>query len=615
MRSTLGFSLVLALLLPLTLVQPASAQIVSQGVGGRIVFTSGFGGTLFTSATNQGFPAGFGAGTGLFLVGFHVTPAGSAVGGTAINVGVGANGFPQALVPINSFLRQLRAVCAPGEPAQLHIHFDAVFTMGPLGFPAHDQFLWYPVLINNPPGLGSFGQFVGRMTYGARPFAGAAITHFGMATISAGSNQPGFFFAQPTARFRVPAIPSGWQFLMWGDVWFTTRGCPPFGLPLIALGVESRPLEALPAPPQEAISNLAAASSGVPDVGIEDPENVFMEMGPMPEFAFDENGEIHAEQIDGDGVPVLQPPGDWVAREGEMFFAPLFADDPEGDPLEIVPDADAPPGVTIDPAGNLTWVPAAAGMFRFHVLAREIAAPDVFDEDVITVAVEGLNHAPRIDEIGGTQIAEEQPWVWDLNGFDPDPGDTLSYTLESPAPPGLALSPTGVLSWIPTEEQGPGVYLLTVRATDDGSPNLWSEQSLYLTVVEVNQPPDLAPVPPQSPVPVDELLRIQLSASDPDSSGAMGSEDPASDPLSYSLVSGPAGASVDTQTGELTWTPMAGQEGFHFFQVRVQDLAGAFDEESFQVEVPGGGGGPSSEPIPTPEPTGSSLEARRLGVP
>jgi len=58
------------------------------------------------------------------------------------------------------------------------------------------------------------------------------------------------------------------------------------------------------------------------------------------------------------------------------------------------------------------------------------------------------------------------------------------------APSGAAIDPvTGVFTWTPGEEQGPASYLVTVRVTDDGTPNLYDQETITITVYEPNEDP------------------------------------------------------------------------------------------------------------------------------
>ncbi len=66
---------------------------------------------------------------------------------------------------------------------------------------------------------------------------------------------------------------------------------------------------------------------------------------------------------------------------------------------------------------------------------------------------------------------------------DPDPEDTLTFSLDA-APPGAVIDPvTGVFTWIPAD--GPATAQVTVRVTDSGTPPLSDTASFAVTVNNV----------------------------------------------------------------------------------------------------------------------------------
>src|SRR5258707_2699723 len=80
---------------------------------------------------------------------------------------------------------------------------------------------------------------------------------------------------------------------------------------------------------------------------------------------------------------------------------------------------------------------------------------------------------------------------------DPNAGQTLTYslTLGTPAATGATInSATGAFSWTPTEAQGPGVYPVTIVATDNGSPAMNGTAAITISVTEVDQAPVLASI-------------------------------------------------------------------------------------------------------------------------
>jgi hypothetical protein len=117
-----------------------------------------------------------------------------------------------------------------------------------------------------------------------------------------------------------------------------------------------------------------------------------------------------------------------------------------------------------------------------------------------------------------------------------------------------------VFSWTPTEAQGPGVYPFSVRVSD-GVAN--TDAPISITVTEVNVAPVLAGVPPTASVP--ELAPYTFSATATDA-------DLPAQPLTFSLVGAPLGASIDGSTGAFSWTPAEAQgPGVYAFNVRVSD--------------------------------------------
>jgi len=127
---------------------------------------------------------------------------------------------------------------------------------------------------------------------------------------------------------------------------------------------------------------------------------------------------------------------------------------------------------------------------------------------------------------------------------------SLSFSLTT-APSGVTLDPvTGVLSWTPTEDQGPSTNVIGVQVTDKRLQPLSDRSSFTVIVEEVNSSPEIAQVPRQTIRP-GSLLTVTNTAFDPDIPP---------DRLTFSLgVGAPAGASIDPTSGVFTWKPTAAQ--------------------------------------------------------
>lgn len=147
----------------------------------------------------------------------------------------------------------------------------------------------------------------------------------------------------------------------------------------------------------------------------------------------------------------------------------------------------------------------------------------------------------------------------------------LTYELRT-APLGAIVDPSsGAVNWTPSATQT-GLQTFLVRVTDDGG--LFSEQPFTVNVTDVNQPPTITSVP--------ILLASQtvaysytVTADDPDPT----------DNVTFQLVVSPPGASINSLSGEIQWTPDETQEGQHDFRVRAGDAGGLSDEQLFIVVV------------------------------
>src|SRR5262245_39741930 len=116
-----------------------------------------------------------------------------------------------------------------------------------------------------------------------------------------------------------------------------------------------------------------------------------------------------------------------------------------------------------------------------------------------TVVVTEANSAPVLTVPTDRVVAELTTLTVTNTAIDADlPANGLSFSLVS-APSGVNLdSNTGVLTWTPTEFQGPSTNLITVKVTDNGVPPLSDIKSFTVVVTEANTAPVLT-------VPADPL--------------------------------------------------------------------------------------------------------------
>src|SRR5207302_4015155 len=113
------------------------------------------------------------------------------------------------------------------------------------------------------------------------------------------------------------------------------------------------------------------------------------------------------------------------------------------------------------------------------------------------------------------------------------PPQTLSYSLLRPSA-GATISSAGLITWTPTEAQGPGNYAITTRVVDNGSPPMSATNSFTVTVTKLNSAPVL---PAQINRTIAELTTLTVTNTATDS-------DIPANTLTYSLIAPPARVAI-----------------------------------------------------------------------
>jgi hypothetical protein len=257
---------------------------------------------------------------------------------------------------------------------------------------------------------------------------------------------------------------------------------------------------------------------------------------------------------------------------------PVLANDsdPDADPISVSDVTQPTHGTaSIQLDGTIRYTPTAgySGPDAFTYSISDGRGGTATATVAMTVdAAPPANRAPTIAAIGNAIVPELVPFGVATIGSDPD-GDALTYSVTS-GPTGLSVNAsTGAVSWTPTEAQGPGVYPVTIRATDAGL--LFGEASFTITVTEVNAAPSLAAIDDRT-VHRGETVTLTASATDPDL--------PANT-LLYSLLSGPANATLAAAGGGFSWTPSVADVGDHTVTIGVSDGAGGTATTSFTIHV------------------------------
>ncbi|HEY1172625.1 MAG TPA: putative Ig domain-containing protein, partial [Verrucomicrobiae bacterium] len=278
-------------------------------------------------------------------------------------------------------------------------------------------------------------------------------------------------------------------------------------------------------------------------------------------------------RVTDNGVPALSHTRTFTVTVQEVNSAPVLVDVPnqtiyEGQLLSITnvaSDADipantltfslgtnTPAGMTINATnGVVTWTPSEAqgpSTNLIRVIVADNGTPIRRDTNTFIVTVLETNAVPVLALIANQTVAEGQLLTVNASATDADlPANALLFSLGAGAPSGVAIDAnSGVITWTPTEAQGPSTNVLSVIVTDNGTPSLSATQSFTVVVLEVNSAPVLA-MPIEQTIFEGHLLSVTNSATDADMPV---------NTLVYSLGSGvPAGVSIDANTGLITWTP------------------------------------------------------------
>jgi len=251
-------------------------------------------------------------------------------------------------------------------------------------------------------------------------------------------------------------------------------------------------------------------------------------------------------------APVLPALSDRTVDEGVQLTMDARATDPDVPANTLVYSlaVGAPVGAKIDAAtGLFTWTPSESqgpGIYPITVKVTDGGSPVLGDAKTFVVSVNEVNSPPVVDAIAPQTVDEGQTLSLTARAVDPDnPASAVAYSLEGDLPSGISIHPaTGVIRWTPTESQGPGTFIIVVRATEQNPQHLSAAVSFGITVNEVNRAPKLAALPVLT-VREGDAVSYGVQATDADVP-AQG--------LSFALAAGsPAGASIDPQTGVFLW--------------------------------------------------------------
>ena len=251
-----------------------------------------------------------------------------------------------------------------------------------------------------------------------------------------------------------------------------------------------------------------------------------------------------------------------------------------------------PTGLTLDSDGNASWVPSTNQLGSQALVVSANDGLGNSQQFTISIAVTQrlVNSAPRITSAPAVYSVANQQYAYDVVAIDAE-NDELAFELLE-APTGMSInSDSGTLRWLPSRELV-GEHAITIQVTDAvGASTL---QSYMLRVRSAGGPPQIVSVP-STEAAIGTAWLYSIIATDVEQ-----------DPLTYSLLAGPAGVDINPITGELSWTPQSNQLGLNSIAIQVSDGSGGSTSQSFSIRVAAG--------VPNLPPTISTLPNRFASV-
>ena len=241
--------------------------------------------------------------------------------------------------------------------------------------------------------------------------------------------------------------------------------------------------------------------------------------------------------------------------------------DPDGDALVWSLDA-APSGMVIDAnTGALRWQPSSTFLGGNTVKVRLTDSYGMYVGTEFSLYVNGTNTPPIINTIPITQIGLNQDYQYQVIATDAE-NTLVTYSLLR-QPVGMTIDKsTGLIQWSPSAI---GSYEIALQATDAQGGATTQVYNLIVGELPINRAPSIT----SNPVgfaDTSSSYTYQIQASDPDG-----------DVLSYQLLTGANGMTIDATTGLLSWGhPVAGN---YQVVVAVKDAAGGVATQGFSLKT------------------------------
>ena len=249
-------------------------------------------------------------------------------------------------------------------------------------------------------------------------------------------------------------------------------------------------------------------------------------------------------------------------------------------PVAVDPDNDSlfwslengPFGMTIDPVtGQIDWLPTIDDLGPHTVTLQVLDTQGAGVGVTYELTVRALNTPPVILSAPPTEGAVGATYFYQVGAEDVDQ-DPLTFSLGT-APSGMTINAqTGRIEWTPDVGQD-GSHDVEVTVTDALGANITQSYSIEVADGLPNQLPVITSAASFFAT-VGEVYTYDVEANDPDG-----------DTLTYALLSSPNGMTIDSATGLIEWTPVAGDLGSVLVEIAVTDPSGGGSLQGYGLQV------------------------------
>ena len=265
------------------------------------------------------------------------------------------------------------------------------------------------------------------------------------------------------------------------------------------------------------------------------------------------------------------------------FVYNVLAQDAELDSLSYAIAA-GPATATIDATGKIEWQPDATGSFDFEVLVTDTDGNEVAQSFTVDVLANAPDATPFVISEARTEIGLGQDYLSQISGTDALGRDLIWSLVDGPAD--IEVSADGIISFTPV-----AIGLQTVVLTATNADGETEEVSFELNVVgrPVINTPVIVSQPIESAT-IGNEYQYDVTVTGVD--GEL---------LSFTILDGPVGASIDPNLGTLRWTPVSDQLGDSDFVIEVANADGLAITQEFTVTASRFGGPPRIVSTPPTE--------------